>query len=1229
MPEPTPHAPTDPFSDELLAELVVGARLMSERELNQARARLASGEAGEAIPYAHAFVADPTANGLVALVPSTQEVGARIALGEDAPPPDLADWPPYSTGDVLVLSTREPGIAGAIQVGHRATLGLIPTARGAFLYPGAPPTQAQSPRMATLLAPVVSPSASKTHPIDFAVSTGGEFVLAANRGAGTVHVVVANTCQQAGAIMLRAAGSRRAMGMALDRKVAYLTDGMTPRLTVLDLLTLKVRHQPFPTGPLGPVALTPDGSHLLVVFYKAGDELGLLMVSTADLRVRHLMNLPAHKLTEGPGEAIVVTPDGALAYILAAGESGAPKILAFDPLKRKLVAEIPLIKPPLGLAFAPPADWLPPRPTLEDVIVQMGFASREELRALQLPEDEVSPLMDPGLDPLILSQLPERLIRTMGMVPLMRDATHLSVAMLNPRDAACQQLAIQLAGGLNLRIIPIEQEELDRFMAERYPALMESFLAMRNAAPVVRPPGGTAPEPGAAPSGPRPGGPSPAGPSPGGPRPGGPSPGGPSPGGPRPGASSSVGSTPGGAEPAGSRPGGPVPAGPLPGGAGAARGPAPAPSPAPPPVAPPGPSPAARAAAPAQGEAAPMPSMTTAIVPQPPALGSIEALVAGNGRRLLVIENLKRQVTQIDRDRPETWTFKDVVAGSACYLPSGRLLFADLGQHRVIEVDPLSSKVVWAFGESSDRTRTLRAPRWAGRLAGGHTLVADTGNHRVVEVSPEGEIAWSHGETGRAGCAGQALFKPHSAVRTPEGGTLIADTGNHRVIEVDEAGAVVWQYGNGANRLGGNQGSGPNQLSEPAWAARLPNGHTLIADTGNGRVIELDAEKALVWQYRAGAARGGTPVKDPCGAARLANGNTLVLGRQGAVEVDPELTIVWEHHPAPREGTAPLSALVPAAHPAYQPIISPEALVPLSEPARMPEPAPVVAAHRGSELPANLPDSVLLADRTGGRVLEIDRKMQIFWQFSGIVGGGGNRLLAPNYVTRLPNGGTLVADTGNHRVVEVRDQSIVWQFGKPGEAGSGPRHLSQPRSVERTLQGTMLIADFGNRRVVEVTVAGDVRWGREGFKGPSYASRLPSGNTLVCDWADHQVLEIDPRGTVVWSFGQSGFGGPGSNQLYHPEHAVRLENGNTLIADTQNHRVVEVSPAHEIVWQYGGDAAFLGRKGRFGIQLNTPIIAWRLSEGTTLVVHAGKNHVVELDAELNILWHFTLAQDRR
>jgi len=602
---------------------------------------------------------------------------------------------------------------------------------------------------------------------------------------------------------------------------------------------------------------------------------------------------------------------------------------------------------------------------------------------------------------------------------------------------------------------------------------------------------------------------------------------------------------------------------------------------------------------------------------------SVETLVSSNGRRVMLIENLKRRLTEVNRDRPDIWTFKDIVAGSASYLPNQRLLVSDMSGNRIVEIDPLTSQVVWTYGEGAQRG--LRGPRWGGRLSNGNTLIADTGNHRVLEVSAAGQPVWTHGESGRAGCTGHGLFKPHAAVRTPEGTTLIADAGNHRVIEVDAKGTIVWQYGNPSNRLGGNQGSGPNQLSEPSWASRMPDGRTLIADTGNGRVLELDPAKNIVWQYRATLAKGGSPVKDPVAATRLPSGNTLILGRQGVIEVDGELNIVWEHHVAPATGsTAPL----PGNHPLTNPL---EALrqaspsVPLEMTKRVE--TPPAPTHTGSELPSNFPDTFLLADRTGGRVVEIDRKLQVFWQFSGFA--GGNRMVAPNYVTRLPNGGTLITDTGNHRVVEVRDQSIVWQYGKTGVTGGDQRHLSQPRSAERTPQGTMLIADFGNRRVLEVTVAGEVRWGREGFKGPCYASRLPSGHTLVCDWADHQVLEIDAKGAVVWSYGQSGYSGSGDNQLFHPEHAVRLENGHTLISDTQNHRVIEVDGDRRIVWQYGGAPEFLGRKGRFGMQFNTPVCAWRLPEGNTVVTHAGKNHVIELDAELNILWHFTLSSDRR
>lgn len=739
------QAPAEPFSDELLAQLVVSTGLLTPEQLASARQRAAMGDGEGGIPYRYAFAPDPFANGLLAYDPATMAVAERLLLDEPPIPPDLANWPTYSTGDVLILGPQEPTVLGAVSVGASKVHGLIPTPRGAFLYLGVPPQSADSPRLTTLAAPVMAPTASKTHPLDLAVSAGGEFLLVVNRGAGTVHVVVVNTCQQAGAIMLRAAGSTRGMGVAVGRREAYLTDGLTPRLTVLDVVSLKVRHQPFPTGPLGPVALTPDGSHLLIVFYKAQDELGLLTVTTSDLRVRHLMNLPGQRLPAGPGESITVTPDGNLAYVLAGDETGKPRLHAIDLAKKKPVAEIPLFGLPLAISFPPPPDWLPPRPSLEETIIRMGLATRDELRRMQLPpEGEVGPLMDPGLNPLILAQLPERLIRSMGMVPMMRDSTHLSVAMVNPRDAACQQLALQLAGGLQLRIIGIEQEDLETFMTERYPALMASYQAMKNATPVTR-----------GPESPQPGPPQPGPPAPGA-RPGPPQPaaGGP----PIP------------------TPAAPRPPAPSPGPATPMAVPIPTPAPTRPPAAAPDPQPvrAAEPAPPPPLPSRPVQAPVPAVATRAP---SVETLLSTNGRRVLLTENLKRQVREIDRERRDTWVMKDMVAGSAVYLPSGRVLLSDFGTNRVIEVDPLTSQTMWSFGDPGDRQKALRGPRWAGRLANGNTLVLDTGNHRVIEVDSSGQIVWSHGELGRAGCAGHSLFKPHGAFRTAEGTTLIADTG--------------------------------------------------------------------------------------------------------------------------------------------------------------------------------------------------------------------------------------------------------------------------------------------------------------------------------------------------------------------------------------------------------------------------------------------------------------------
>jgi hypothetical protein len=80
-------------------------------------------------------------------------------------------------------------------------------------------------------------------------------------------------------------------------------------------------------------------------------------------------------------------------------------------------------------------------------------------------------------------------------------------------------------------------------------------------------------------------------------------------------------------------------------------------------------------------------------------------------------------------------------------------------------------------------------PQWLGEEA---VLVADSDNDRVVELHKqdgEWQPSWTLTRTG-----GIALDWPRDADRLPNGNTLITDTLNRRIVEVNENGTVVWSY---------------------------------------------------------------------------------------------------------------------------------------------------------------------------------------------------------------------------------------------------------------------------------------------------------------------------------------------------------------------------------------------------------------------------------------------------
>jgi hypothetical protein len=85
---------------------------------------------------------------------------------------------------------------------------------------------------------------------------------------------------------------------------------------------------------------------------------------------------------------------------------------------------------------------------------------------------------------------------------------------------------------------------------------------------------------------------------------------------------------------------------------------------------------------------------------------------------------------------------------------------ATRGYSRVLEIDPITMKVVWSFNDICNFTNGVEAHAFchllysefcssADRLPNGNTLITETIGGRAIEVTPEGEIVWEFLNPGR------------------------------------------------------------------------------------------------------------------------------------------------------------------------------------------------------------------------------------------------------------------------------------------------------------------------------------------------------------------------------------------------------------------------------------------------------------------------------------------------
>ena len=284
------------------------------------------------------------------------------------------------------------------------------------------------------------------------------------------------------------------------------------------------------------------------------------------------------------------------------------------------------------------------------------------------------------------------------------------------------------------------------------------------------------------------------------------------------------------------------------------------------------------------------------------------------------------------------------------------------------------------------------------------------------------------------------------------------------------------------------------------------------------------------------------------------------------------------------------------------------------------------AATPAASQPSVLPGPILIADRGNNRLLMVDPRGRIVWQFPrpGDL-RPGQTFNSPDDAFFSENGKQIIVTQENDYVLSVVDiatRRIVYRYGTPGVPGSGPNHLWNPDDAMLLPGGYIIVPDIKNCRLLlirvgahrpsrvfgtttqacyhappahwgspngafpmrnghflvteinggwvdELTLAGNVvrSWHAPGFTYPSDTNEVKPGLYLSVDYTSPGGLELfDRQGRVRWRYEPKGADPP----LDHPSLATPLPNGDVLLTDDDNQRVIVIDPrTNRVVWQYG------------------------------------------------------------
>lgn len=424
----------------------------------------------------------------------------------------------------------------------------------------------------------------------------------------------------------------------------------------------------------------------------------------------------------------------------------------------------------------------------------------------------------------------------------------------------------------------------------------------------------------------------------------------------------------------------------------------------------------------------------------------------------------------------------------------------------IVEIG-LDGRLLWYLPASGHR---FGCPGSLQRLPNDNLLIVDEFCSAATEIDRQGAVVWQFGKEKDPAKRPDRLSNPHFGHVLPDGQRLIADTRNHRVLAVRDA------------QIAETIEPRDTELCCPTSVARLDHGRFLICDAGNARVLELDAERRVVWQF------GGSAVErhwfsfprsveysgpETYLVADTAN-DRVVQVRDGEIRVWPtpgEAQLFW-----PR-----CARLTPAG-------------------------------------------SLLVADGRNSRVVELSTTGKVLNELRHLALEGGLPLRDPHDIRLLADGTLLLVDASLDLVAVVSwSGQVLWSAGR----GSGPE-LSDPHSAQRLDDGSILICDTGHSRVLRLDRSSRViderhmlRCGpvRYRFNRPRYAEITGDGGWLVVDTGNNRILGADPDGECAWELSQL----PDSPIAWiNQPRWARLSNlDELLVTDHLHHRVLHLRRA--------------------------------------------------------------------